>query len=196
MPQQSPLLIVLSGPSGVGKDSVLARLKGSAAGMDFAVTATTRPRRGREKDGVDYHFIPRQRFEAMISDGELLEWAEVYGNLYGVPRQPVERSLERGRDVLVKVDVQGAATIRRAVPQAVLIFLAPPSMAELERRLRRRRTESAADMERRIATARAEMERKSEFDHVVVNDRVSSAVAEIESIIATEKRRRPRAAPL
>ncbi len=133
----------------------------------------------------------------MVEGGELLEWAEVYGNLYGVPRRRVKEALERGHDVLVKVDVQGAATIKRAVPQALLIFLAPPSTAALEQRLRDRSTESVSELERRIATAHEEMKQQGMFDYVVVNDEVEVAAAEIEAIIAAERRRpRPRAVNL
>jgi len=188
---------VVSGPSGAGKDAVLARVKGSGQPLHFMVTATTRPQREGESDGAPYHFVSRERFQEMVEGGELLEWAEVYGNLYGVPRRRVKEALERGHDVLVKVDVQGAATIKRAVPQAVLIFLAPPSMAALEERLRDRSTESAAELEQRIATARGEMKQQGMFDYVVVNDEVEMAAAEIEAIIAAEKRRpRPRAVNL
>lgn len=188
---------MVSGPSGAGKDAVLARVKGSGKTLNFVVTATTRSQREGESDGAPYHFVSRERFQEMVEGGELLEWAEVYGNLYGVPRRRVKEALERGHDVLVKVDVQGAATIKRAVPQALLIFLAPPSTAALEERLRDRSTESAAELERRIATAHEEMKQQGMFDHVVVNDEVEIAAAEIDAIIATEKRRpRPRAVNL
>ena len=192
-----PLLIVVSGPSGAGKDAVLARVKGSGQPLNFVVTATTRSQREGESDGASYYFVSRERFQEMVEGGELLEWAEVYGNLYGVPRRRVKEALERGHDVLVKVDVQGAATIKRAVPQALLIFLAPPSTAALEERLRDRSTESAAELERRIATAHEEMKQQGMFDYVVVNDEVEMAAAEIDAIIAAEKRRlRPRAVNL
>lgn len=196
-PRTKPLLIVVSGPSGAGKDAVLARVKGSVQPLYFVVTATTRPQREGESDGVPYHFVSRERFQEMVEWGELLEWAEVYGHLYGVPKSQVKEALERGHDVLVKVDVQGAATIKRAVPQALLIFLAPPSMAALEERLRDRNTESAAELERRIATANEEMMQQGMFDYVVVNDQVDLAAAQIDAIITAEKRRvRPRAVDL
>lgn len=180
---------MLSGPSGVGKDAVLAWVKGSGHPLYFTVTATTRPQRKGESDGVDYQFVSRERFEEMVSGGELVEWAEVYGHFYGVPRRQVKEALERGCDVLVKVDVQGAATIKRAVPQALLIFLAPPSMAALEKRVRQRNTESAIELERRLATAHEEMSQQGMFDYVVVNDRVDRAAAQIDTIIAAERRR-------
>lgn len=180
---------MLSGPSGVGKDAVLSSVKGSAHPIYFTVTVTTRPRRKGESDGVDYHFVTVERFEEMISGGELVEWAEVYGYFYGVPRRQVKEALERGCDVLVKVDVQGAATIKRAVPQALLIFLSPPSMEALEKRIRQRNTESTIELERRLATAHDEMNQQGMFDYVVVNDRVDRAAAQIDAIIAAERRR-------
>lgn len=189
-----PMVIVLSGPSGVGKDTVLDRMKRSGSSMYFAVTATTRPQRTQEVDGVDYRFVSRDRFRMMIDGGELLEWAEVYGNFYGVPKNQVREALQEGPDVVIKVDVQGAETIKRLVPQALLVFVCPPSMETLEKRLRKRSTESASDLERRIATARQEMDEQRLFDYVVVNDEVGRAVSEIGDIIAKEKVRTDRSA--
>lgn len=187
-----PLLVVLSGPSGVGKDAVLDRMKRLGSPYHFAVTATTRPMREGEREGESYHFIARAEFERMIASGELLEWAEVYGNLYGVPRAQVERALSEGRDVLVKVDVQGARTIHGLMPDAVLVFLAPPSLDELARRLTSRGTEADDAMRRRLREAEAEMEAASLFDHVVVNRRgkLDEAVRQIEALTAGERRRR------
>ena len=186
-----PLLVVLSGPSGVGKDAVLERMKRLGSPYHFAVTATTRPMREGEREGEHYHFVARAEFERMIAHGELLEWAEVYGNLYGVPRAQVDRALSEGRDVLVKVDVQGAKTIRGLDPEAVLVFLAPPSMEELARRLTSRGTEAEDAMRRRLREAEAEMEAAARFDHVVVNrrDRLDVAVRQIEALTADERRR-------
>ena len=186
-----PLLVVLSGPSGVGKDAVLERMKRLGSPYHFAVTATTRPMREGEREGEHYHFVARAEFERMIAHGELLEWAEVYGNLYGVPRAQVDRALSEGRDVLVKVDVQGAKTIRGLDPEAVLVFLAPPSMEELARRLTSRGTEAEDAMRRRLREAEAEMEAAARFDHVVVNrrDRLDVAVRQIEALTAGERRR-------
>ncbi len=189
-----PMVVVLSGPSGVGKDTVLDRMKRSGGSMYFAVTATTRPRRSQEVDGVDYHFVSRDKFRAMIDGGELLEWAEVYGNLYGVPKNQVRESLQQGHDVVIKVDIQGAETIKRLIPQALLIFVSPPSMEALEKRLRKRSTESASDLQRRIATARQEMDKQRLFDYVVVNEEVGRAVSEINDIIDKEKGRANREA--
>jgi len=178
---------VLSGPSGVGKDAVLDGLKRSGRPFHYAVTATTRPQRQGEKDGVDYHFVSPEKFQEMVKRGELLERAQVYGNLYGVPRREVEQALKEGHDVIVKADVQGAATIKGIAPQALLIFVAPPSMEELVARLRQRQSESSVDLNRRIETAHEEMKRLPIFDYVVVNDEVERAVAEIEAIITAEK---------
>jgi guanylate kinase len=188
------MLIVLSGPSGVGKDTVLDRLMRSGGAMYFAVTATTRSQRKKEVDGVDYHFVSRDNFREMIDGGELLEWAEVYGNFYGVPKNQVREALQEGQNVVIKVDVQGAETIKHLVPQALLIFVRPPSMETLEKRLKKRSTESVSDLERRIATARQEMEQQRFFDHVVVNDEVGRAVSKINAIIAREKGRANREA--
>ena len=189
---ERPLLVVLSGPSGVGKDAVLERMRRLGSPYHFAVTATTRPMREGEREGEPYHFVPRPEFERMIAHGELLEWAEVYGNLYGVPRAQVERALSEGRDVLVKVDVQGAMTIRGLVPDALLVFLAPPSMDELTRRLTSRGTEAEEAMKRRLREAEAEMEAAELFDHVVVNrrGRLNDAVRQIEALTADERHRR------
>lgn len=186
------MVIVLSGPSGVGKDTVLDRMKRLGSSTYFAVTATTRRRRSQEVDGVDYHFVSREKFQSMIDGGELLEWAEVYGNHYGVPKDQIREALRAGRDVVIKVDVQGAETIKRLVPQALLIFVCPPSMETLEKRLRKRSTESATDFKRRIATARQEMDKQRLFDYVVVNDEVGRAVSEINDIIAEERGRADR----
>ena len=186
------LLVVLSGPSGVGKDAVLERMKRLGSPYHFAVTATTRPMRDGEREGEPYHFVARDEFERMIANGELLEWAEVYGNLYGVPRAQVERALSEGRDVLVKVDVQGAKTIRGLAPDAMLVFLAPPSMDELARRLTSRGTEAEESLRRRLREAEAEMDAAALFDHVVVNRRgkLDDAVRQIEALTADERRRR------
>lgn len=188
-PPAKALLIVLSGLSGAGKDAVLTRLRESGYPLEFIVTMTTRPRRANESDGVHYHFVSGNRFQQLIDRHELLEWANVYGNWYGVPKEPVKQALEKGKDVIVKVDVQGAATIRKILPQAVFIFLAPPSMAELVSRLKQRHTELPADLELRLKTAREELEKLPLFDYIVFNRQgeIDRAVADIEAIITAEK---------
>ena len=193
-----PLLVVISGPSGVGKDALLAVLKAQGRPYHFAVTATTRPRRGDEIDGRDYYFLTPARFEEMAAAGELLENALVYGHRYGVPKDPVRQALASGRDVLMRTDVQGAATIKGAIPQAVTIFLAPASLADLEERLRRRATDSEETLRLRLAVARREMDAAGHFDHIVVNaeDRLEEAADRVERIIAAERERPERAAPV
>jgi guanylate kinase len=187
-PARKPLLIVLSGPSGVGKDMVLTRLKESNSSLEFIVTVTTRRRREAEKNGIDYHFISREEFEEMLERDALLEWANVYGNWYGVPKEPVKQAIDSGRDVIVKVDVQGAAAIKKTVPQAVLIFLIPLLMGELAFRLEQRHTESSFDLALRTKIARDEIEQLQTFDYVVVNkkDEIEAAVSDIKAIIQAE----------
>ena len=189
----NPLLLVLSGPSGVGKDLLLSRLREAGRPYHFTVTATTRAIRGGELDGVDYHFVTRDQFEAMIADDALLEWANVYGNYYGVPKDQVMQALNRGQDVILKIDVQGAATVREIAPEAVFIFLAPPSEDELERRLRGRRSESDATFATRTEELRNELEEAEKFDYTVVHhtDATDKAALEIEDIISRERLREP-----
>ncbi len=184
-----PLLIVLSGPSGVGKDAVLARMKKSGYPVKFVITTTTRPRRAKERNNIDYHFVSEERFKEMIENNELLEWANVYGNWYGVPKREVKQALDQGQDVLLKVDIQGAATIKKILPQVISIFIIPPSMEELVLRLKQRLTESPSDLDLRLKTAGREMKQLPLFDYVVVNswDKIDLAVSDIKAIIAAEK---------
>ena len=193
-----PLLVVISGPSGVGKDALLDVLRSRGRPYHFAITATTRPSRGAEIDSRDYYFLTPDRFEELAADGELLEHALVYGHRYGVPKAPVREALAGGRDVLMRTDVQGAATIKGAVPQAVTVFLAPASLADLEERLRRRATDSPETLRVRLATARREMDAASHFDYVVVNaeGHLKEAADQVERIIAAERTRPERAAPV
>jgi guanylate kinase len=186
-----PLLIVLSGPSGAGKDAILSRMKKTGYPADFITTVTTRPKRAQEKDGIDYNFVSPKRFQEMLKGKEFLEYANVYGNWYGVPTEPVRQALKRGKDTIVKVDTQGAATIKKLVPQAVFIFIVPPSMEELSARLKGRRTESDFDCDLRLKTAAEEMKQLPLFDYIVVNqqDRVELAVSAIKAIISAEKHR-------
>ena len=185
------MLVVLSGPSGVGKDAVLARMKTLSLPLDYVTTVTTRPIRDGEVNGRDYHFACQEDFKQLIAKDELLEWAEVYGNYYGVPKAPVRESLKNGRDVVVKVDVQGAATIKQIAPEAVFIFLLPPSLEELTKRLSQRLTESPEALKRRLDTAPKELGKLETFDYFVVNHegQVDQAVAQISAIITAEKAR-------
>jgi guanylate kinase len=190
-----PLLVVLSGPSGVGKDSILMRMREIGFPFHFVVTATSRPIRPGERPGYDYHFVGEERFREMIDQKELLEWAEVYGHYKGIPKREVREALASGRDVILRIDVQGAATIRRIAPAAVFIFVAPGRFDELADRLRWRRTESPDEMERRLGVARQEMAAVDQFDYVVLNheDRLDDTVGQIRAIIVAEKQRvRPR----
>ncbi len=184
-----PLLVVLSGPSGVGKDAVLSELRRLDRPWHFAVTATTRPIRPGEQDGVDYVFLEPDTFTKMRDRDEFIECAEVYGRWYGVPRSQARDALRSGKDVFLKIDVQGAATIRQMAPEALLIFLMPPSLDELQRRLTGRMTESAPDMERRLRAAQEELAEVSNFDYRVVNanGRLEQAAADIDAIVAAEK---------
>ncbi|MBI3954047.1 MAG: guanylate kinase [Chloroflexi bacterium] len=190
-PLASPLLVVLSGPSGVGKDAALKRMDEMGCPLTTVVTATTRPQRPGEVHARDYLFLSPQEFDRLLEQGEFLEHATVYGHRYGVPKQQVREALARGEDVLIKADVQGAATIRSLVPQAVLIFLAAPSLEELAVRLRQRKTESEDELGRRLRTAERELEQQPRFDYVVVNhnDRLDEAVSRIQAIVEEEKRR-------
>jgi guanylate kinase len=188
----SPLktvLFVLSGPSGVGKDAVLSKLKECSVPLKYIVTMTTRSPRETEIQGKDYNFVSEQEFRELIKSDGLLEWANVYGNLYGVPARDVTEALDKGIDVMVKVDIQGVANILRKKPDAVTIFLTPPSLEELFERLKQRRTESASSMEIRMKTASGEMEAMKNFDYAVINPdgEIEKAVSDIKSIITAEK---------
>ena len=190
--REPPLLVVISGPSGAGKDSVLARMKERPLPYHYAVTATTRPKRAHESNGREYVFVSKDEFRRMIEGDELLEWAEVYGEMYGVPRAQVTEAHARGEDAVVKVDVQGAATIRRLAPDATLVFIAPPSIEELEGRLRSRMTESDESLETRLGMAEKEMADAAWFDHVVVNEtgELDGTVSAVVAIIDRERRDR------
>jgi len=189
LPAAKPLLIILSGPSGVGKDAVLAKMKEMEIPLHYIVTMTTRPRRPAEQDKIDYQFVSKEKFIRLQENNELLESATVYGNFYGVPKKDVTDNLKAGRDVLVKVDVQGAETIKKAMPQAVAIFLSPPSKDELFIRLKKRSTESDTEMKVRLQATEEEFRKLPSFDYVVVNHRgeIDRAVNTIMSIISTEK---------
>lgn len=194
---KSPLLVVISGPSGVGKDAVIAELRDTHPEMFFAVTVTTRSIRPNEVEGKDYLFITPDRFEQLLEQEEFLEHAEVYGRHYGVPKEPLRNALRDGRDAVVKVDVQGAATIRTLAPEAFLIFLTAPSLEELERRLRARKTESEKDMLIRIQTAHEEVAQSWWFDAVIVNE-TNALTQTVEAIVEVihQQRANPSRSPL
>jgi guanylate kinase len=177
-------LIILSGPSGSGKSTVIQRLLGASdLPLRLSVSATTRQQRKNETPGEDYYFLSRQEFEEALARNEFLEWAEVYGNYYGTLRSEVEPYRRKGSGVLLDIDVQGAEQVRRACPDSRSIFLAPPSLPVLERRLRQRGTEDEATIQRRLAAAEAEMARQNEYDHVVLNDTLDRAVADVEALV-------------
>jgi len=176
-------LLVLSGPSGCGKGTVLRALMAGREDMAFSVSATTRAPRPGEVDGREYYFVSRERFMEMVEQGELLEHAEFVGNCYGTPKAPVLQQLEAGQHVLLDIEVQGAAQVKKAMPEAVLVFLAPPSLEELERRLRGRGTETEEKIRQRLKTAEYEMTLAGEYDYTVVNDEVARAAAEVAEIL-------------
>ncbi|MBC8263263.1 MAG: guanylate kinase [Anaerolineales bacterium] len=187
--EPNPLLVVISGASGVGKDAAVQRMEEMGYPFHFVVTATTRPRRPNEVDGVDYHFVSEQEFAEMLKKGELLEHAIVYGQHKGIPKKQVQEALASGKDVVMRIDVQGAATIRNLVPEAAFVFLTASSEEELIHRLKTRKTETPEGLKRRIATAREEMNRLDEFDYVVVNrdNHLDDTVRTIAAIITAEK---------
>jgi len=190
-PVTEPLLIVLSGPSGVGKDSVLELMKQRGLPFHFVVTATTRPPRPEERDGIDYLFVSREEFAGLIEKEELLEYAIVYNDYKGIPKEQVRKALSTGKDVVMRVDVQGAATVRKISPSAILVFITTSSEEELVERLERRKTETPENLKLRIATARQEFKRVDEFDYVVVNrdGELEETVDRIEDIISAEHHR-------
>ena len=177
-------LFVVSGPSGAGKGTVVESALAERPDIFLSISATTRPPRAGERSGVHYNFVPVEEFLAMRDRGDLLEHAEVYGQHKGTPRRPVEEALAAGRDVLLEIDVQGARTVQEAMPEAILVFVQPPSKEELVRRLRRRGTENPADVQRRLEAWDEEMAARSSYDHVVVNDRLEDAVRALLRILA------------
>lgn len=189
--QLFPLLIVISGPSAVGKDAVVKRLLEDSESFTFVVTVNTRPPRPGERPGVDYHFVTREQFQRMVAQGEMLEYAPVYDDFKGVPRAGVSQALASGKDVVLRLDVQGAATIRRLCPEALLIFLTPEDDSVLLERMRSRPGDTPESLELRLATVQQEMQRIEEFDYVVPNrtGQLERAVEVIRSIIAAEHHR-------
>jgi guanylate kinase len=194
------LLVIISGPSGVGKDTIIEALRDvprdpgdDTRDYHYVVTCTTRSRRPGETDGVSYHFLDRRRFLALREAGGLLEANEVHGNWYGTPREEVQKALAAGRDVILKIDVQGAQEVKERVPDALLVFVVPPSLEALFQRLRARATESADELEIRQRNAAIELARQEDYDHVVVNEtgQVERTARRIHEIIAEEHRRDP-----
>jgi guanylate kinase len=181
---------VLAGPSGVGKGAIVSRLLAARPDLRLSVSATTRPPRPDEVDGRHYHFVDSDTFDRLIAAGGLLEWAEIFGNRYGTLREPVERALEEGRTVVVEIDLQGARQIRATLPDAYMVFIKPPTLEELERRLRTRDTETDEQIRRRLDMASEELAAESEFDASVVNDLLDDAARKVIEIVDRLERRR------
>ncbi len=184
-----PFPVVIAAPSGTGKTSLARALVERDPKVVFSISATTRPPRVHETDGVDYEFVDEAEFDRMLAAGELVEWAEVHGHRYGTPARGVAAALQRDELVVLDIDIQGARQIRSTFPDAVLIFILPPSGAELVRRLRGRGSEGLAERRRRLHNARAELHAAGEFDYVVVNDDFEGAVGALQAILAAERRR-------
>jgi guanylate kinase len=191
MHDPQPLLIVISGPSGVGKDTVMQRMKERGLPFHFVVTATTRPQRSNEVHGRDYWFVSKEEFARMINEDELIEYAVVYGDYKGIPKQQVREALASGMDVVMRIDVQGAETVRKLAPEALMIFITTENEEDLVRRLETRKTETADSLAIRIATARKELKRVEVFDYVIVNREfhLDETVEVIRSIIQAEHHR-------
>jgi guanylate kinase len=181
--------ITVCAPSGAGKTTVCQALLRDSEELMFSVSATTRPKRAKERDGVDYRFVTRDEFQGMIERGELLEWAEVHGELYGTPRSNLEQAEREGKLLLLDIDVQGASQMVDSLPDTVTVFLLPPSFDVLMERLRGRGSEDASRLERRMQTAKAELEELPSFQYVVVNDALEDTVAAIRAIVDAERQR-------
>ncbi len=190
------LLIVFSGPSGAGKDTILKRLLEKNPNIKLSVSATTRMPRSGETDGIDYHFITKEQFQTMLEQGEMLESAEYCGNCYGTPSGPIRNWMSEGYDVILEIEVQGGAQIKKKCPDCASVFILPPSLDALEQRLRDRGTEEDEVIQKRLATARKEISEASHYDYLVINDTVENAVNEINQIICAEKHRTHRDADL
>lgn len=182
-------ILVLSGPSGAGKGTVIRGVLHKLEGLCFSVSATTRERRGYETEGVEYRFMSLERFTRMVNAGEFVEYAQVHGDLYGTPLENIEKPVAQGCDVLLDIDVQGAAKVLERYPEAVSIFLIPPSLQELERRLRKRGTETEEKIARRLQNARREVRVAGDYDFLVVNDELDAAVEELAGIISAARSR-------
>ncbi|MDX6303623.1 MAG: guanylate kinase [Blastocatellia bacterium] len=188
----SGLLIVVSSPSGGGKGSLIDRVLKTVPGLSYSVSYTTRAPRGTEQNGREYFFVSTATFEEMVSRGEFLEWANVYGHLYGTSHSQVERERAAGHDIILEIDVQGAASIRAAIDDAVSIFILPPSFELLRQRLVTRGTDSAADLEKRLQGAPAEVKQHKDFQYVILNDDINRASQQLAAVISAERARQER----
>lgn len=191
--EYNPLVVVISGPSGVGKDVLIEGIADRGLEYHFTVTATTRDPRPGEREGINHHFLTVDDFQQRIAEDELLEWARVYGNYYGVPKQQVRDALSAGKHVIIRVDVQGALRIRELAPEALMVFIHPPNMTVLQRRIERRGVNSQSDIKTRLAAAAKETEKSAVFDYQVINHegRLNAAVDEVIGIVQRESRRVP-----
>jgi len=183
-------ILVISAPSGSGKSTLVRRLMASVPDLTFSVSHTTRPRREGEKEGRDYFFLTRQRFKKMIAAGDFIEWAEVFGHLYGTSKGQIDRALAAGRDVLLDIDVQGHQQVRKRLPEALSVFVMPPSFRELKRRLTERHSDSPQVIERRLAAARHEISHWPDYDYLVINDRLAPATQALRAIVRAGRFRR------
>ena len=184
------LVVVISGPSGVGKSTLVRELSESDPNLEFAVSVTTRPRREHEVNGKAYRFVSQDVFEKMVRNDEFLEWAEVFGNCYGTPRFAVDHARSSGRDLLLDIDVQGAASLQEKLPEAISIFIMPPSRSALEQRLRDRGADEAQVIARRLGEARREIVEYNRYDYIVINGAVEDALGQVCAIVSAERRKR------
>jgi guanylate kinase len=183
-------IFIISAPSGSGKSTLVRELRETVPNLEFSISYTTRRPRGSEQNGREYYFVTREEFETMARHGEFLEHAEVHGNGYGTARRFLEIAAERGNDLLLDIDVQGAEQIKRKLPQAIGIFILPPSRGELERRLRQRSQDSDANIQRRLEAAAREIENYWKYDYILVNDRLPKSVKELQAILLAERQKR------
>jgi guanylate kinase len=189
--ERNPVVVVVSAPSGAGKSTVIGRVLRELGGIRFSVSHTTRPPRGDEREGVDYHFVERPTFERLRDEGRLVEWAEVHGNLYGTAMTELVRAREEGVDLLLDLDVAGAAQVRQRLPDAVTVFILPPSYRDLERRLRGRGQDDEATIQKRLAAAGRELGAFWHYDYAIVNDDLEACVRELKSIVRAARCRVP-----
>ncbi|MGE4589114.1 MAG: guanylate kinase [Acidaminococcaceae bacterium] len=183
------VLLVLSGPSGAGKGTICNKLREKRNDLSYSVSATTRAPRNGEVDGKDYFFITIDHFKEMIENDEMLEYAEIYGNYYGTPKPYVMNILEQGKDVVLEIDPQGALQIKKRFPDAVFVFIVPPSLDELTKRIYKRGTDSEEVIKRRLSSATSELEYASKYDYIIVNDEVEKATNKVSNIIDAERNR-------
>jgi guanylate kinase len=184
-------IIVISAPSGAGKSTLIKRLMAASPGLRFSISHTTRAPRATEKHGRDYFFVSRKVFERMVGRGEFVEWADVYGHLYGTAQKQLQAAQEAGQDILLDIDVQGHQQVRKRLPEAVSVFILPPSFQELSRRLRHRHSDAPEEIERRLQTAREEIAHWAEYDYLVVNDHLKDATQALRAIVRAARFRRP-----